>query len=210
LSDNSVLKRSDSLVSQRIKLSNLEVLQILYGLNPDKDIQSIFTIPDKLNIPGIYCFMSKDRSTLSYYIGSSVNMRARYNRHMYNLNHRDARNNKANPKFYNYVRKYGIGALDFGCLLVIKDYLLIFNGFELQPKEISLLKSLIQLDLLIAEQYFLDTYEISLNVALYVGTRESSELSYETRKKMSDTHLSLEVTLSKDKWEAIRAKSKEA
>jgi hypothetical protein len=44
-----------------------EVLQILYDLNSDKDIQNIFTIPDKLDIPGIYCFMSKDRSNLFYY-----------------------------------------------------------------------------------------------------------------------------------------------
>lgn len=79
LPDNSVLKRSDSLINKRIKLTDLEVLQILYGLKSDKDIQNIFTIPDKLDIPGIYCFMSKDRSNLSYYIGSSVNMRGRYN-----------------------------------------------------------------------------------------------------------------------------------
>jgi len=83
--------------------------------------------------------MSKDRSNL-FYIGSSLNMKRRYNRHMSNLNHKDARNNKANPKFYNYVRKYGIGALDFGCLLVTQDYLLIFRGFELQSEETSLFK----------------------------------------------------------------------
>jgi len=54
LPDNSVLKRSDSLVNKRIKLSKLtEVLQILYDFNSDKDIQNIFTIPDKLDIPGI-------------------------------------------------------------------------------------------------------------------------------------------------------------
>lgn len=51
--------------------------------------------------------MSKDRSNLSYYIGSSLNMKRRYNRHMSNLNHKDTRNSQANPKFYNYVRKYG-------------------------------------------------------------------------------------------------------
>lgn len=210
LPNNSVLKRSDSLVNKRIKLSNLEVLQNLYGLNSDKDIQDFFTVPEKLDVPGIYCFMSKDRSDLSYYIGSSVNMRGRYNRHMSNLNHKDTRNSQASPKFYNYVRKYGIEALDFGCLLVTLDYTVMFNGFNLSPKEISFLKSLTQLDLLLTEQYFLDTYGLSLNVATYVGTRESAVLSEETRKKMSDAHLNLEVTLSKDKWEAIRAKAKEA
>jgi hypothetical protein len=45
LPDNSVLKRSDSLVSKRIKLSRLEVL-LSYGLNSEKEIQDIFTIPE--------------------------------------------------------------------------------------------------------------------------------------------------------------------
>lgn len=183
LPNNSVLKRSDSFVNKRIRLSDLEVLQILYGLNSDKDIQNIFTVPDKLDVPGIYCFMSKDKSNLSYYIGSSVNMGRRYNRHMFNLNHKDTRNFQASPKFYSYVRKYGIESLDFGCLLVTLDYMVIFNGFDLSPEEISLLKSLTQLDLLLTEQHFLDTYGLSLNVAPYVGTRESSVLSAETRKK---------------------------
>ncbi len=65
-------------------------------------------------------------------------MKRRYNRHMSNLNHKDTRNSQANPKFYNYVRKYGTESLDFGCLLVTQDYLLIFSGFELQSEETSL------------------------------------------------------------------------
>jgi hypothetical protein len=77
---------------------------------------------------------------------------------MSNLNHKDTRNSQANPKFYNYVRKYGIESLDFGCLLVTQDYLLIFRGFELQSEETSLLKLLTQLDLLLAEQYFRNAY----------------------------------------------------
>lgn len=210
LPDNSVLKRSDSFVSKRINLSNLDVIQILYKLNPAVPIQNIFTVPDRLYVPGIYCFMGKDKSKLVYYIGSSVNMKKRYSRHMFNLNHDDARNNQANPKFYNYIKKYGIESLDFGCLLVTLDYKVIFNGFDLSSEEVSLLKSLTQLDLLLTEQYFLDTYGLSLNVAPYVGTRESTVLSDETRKKMSDARLNLEVTLSKDKWEAVRAKAKEA
>ena len=201
LPDDSVLKRSDSLVNKRIKLSDLEVLQTLYEplWGTDKDIQSIFTIPDKLDMPGVYCFMSKDRHNLSYYIGSSVNMRKRYNRHVFNLNHKDTRYFQSSPKFYNYVRKYGVESLDYGCLVVTQDYLLISSGFELQPEETSLLKLLTQLDLLIAEQYFLDTYGLSLNISSSVGTRESSTLSDETRKRMSDARLNLEVTLSKDK-----------
>lgn len=199
--DDSILKRSDSLVNKRIKLSDLEVLQTLYEplWGTDKDIQSIFTTPDTLGVPGVYCYMSKDRHNLSYYIGSSVNMRRRYNRHASNLNHKDARNSQASPKFNNYVRKYGVESLDFGCLVVTQDYLLIFSGFELQPEETSLLKLLTQLDLLIAEQYFLDTYALSLNISSSVGTRESSIISDETRKKMSDARLNLVVTLSKDK-----------
>lgn len=180
---NSVLKRSDSFISKRIKLSSLEVLQILYDLNSDKLIQDLFTTPEKLNIPGIYCFMSKDRSNLSYYIGSSVNMKTRYNRHMHNLNSKDSKNSQANPKLYNYIRKYGIESLDFGCLLETQDYLVIFSGFDLSPEEIFLLKKLTQLDLLLTEQFFLDTYGLSLNICSFVGTRESSVLSAETRKK---------------------------
>ena len=73
-------------------------------------------------------------------------MRRRYNRHVFNLNHKDARNSQASPKFYSYIRKYGVESLDFGCLAVTQDYLLIFSGFELQPEETSLLKLLTQLD----------------------------------------------------------------
>jgi len=142
--------------------------------------------------------MSKDRSNL-FYIGSSLNMKRRYNRHMSNLNHKDTRNSQANPKFYNIVRKYGIESLDFGCLLVTQDYLLIFRGFELQSEETFLLKLLTQLDLLLAEQYFLNAYGLSLNISPLVGTRESSVLSAETRQKMSDSHLGQISTISEDK-----------
>jgi hypothetical protein len=75
----------------------------------------------------------------------------------------------------------------------------MFSGFDLSPEEISLLKTLTQLDLLITEQYFLDTYGLSLNISSFVGTRESSVLSAETRKKMSDSHLGLISSISKEK-----------
>lgn len=67
-----------------------------------------------------------------------------------------------------------------------------------------------QLDLIIAEQFFLDTFGLSLNVAPMVGTRESSVLSDETKKRMSDAHLNLDITLSDDEWQVIRAKASEA
>jgi len=73
----------------------------------------------------------------------------------------------------------------------------MYTGFSLSDEEISILKLLVQLDLLITEQFFLDTLGLSLNVAPQVGSRESSILSEETRKKMSDAHLNLNVTLSK-------------
>lgn len=74
---NSVLKRPDSLVNKRTRPAGLDVLRILYGLSSYKEIQDIFTTPDKLDMPGVYCILSKDRSNLSYYIGSSVNMKRR-------------------------------------------------------------------------------------------------------------------------------------
>jgi hypothetical protein len=223
LPDNSVLKRSDSLVNKRINLSCSDVIQILYKLRPlltpfasriargdctNEPVfqQNIFTDPpvlsqgkDRLDVPGIYCFMSKDKSDLSYYIGSSVNMKRRYDRHLFNLNHKDTRNSQASPKFYSYARKYGIESLDFGCVLATQDYLLKFSGFELQSEETSLLKLLTQLDLLIAEQYFLNSYDLSLNISPWVGTRESSVLSAETRQKMSDSHLGLTSPISEEK-----------
>nr|UYR50989.1 hypothetical protein [Morchella crassipes] len=61
----SILKHPDSFISNRIILSDLEVLA-LYNLNPKcKDIQELFTVQEKLDIPGIYCFMSKDRENLA-------------------------------------------------------------------------------------------------------------------------------------------------
>jgi hypothetical protein len=117
---------------------------------------------------------------------------------MFNFKHSDIRYSQANPKFYNYIRKYGLENLDFGCLLVIKNYLMMFSALNLSENETSFLKLLIQLDLLITEQFFLDTLGLSLNVASKVGTRESSIISDETRVRMSNAHLNLDVTLSED------------
>ena len=80
-----------------------------------------------MDISGIYCFLSKDKS--AYYIGSSINMKARYNRHVHNVNSSNERNYMASPKFYNFVRKYGLDFLDFGCLLATNNYLYLFRGF---------------------------------------------------------------------------------
>jgi hypothetical protein len=59
----SILKHPDSFVSQRIVYLEEEVLAF-YKLSSEckKDIQEFFTTPVKLDIPGIYCFMSKNRS----------------------------------------------------------------------------------------------------------------------------------------------------
>ena len=97
-------------------------------------------------------------------------MKRRYNRHIFNIKDDNVRNSMASPKFYNYVRKYGMDYLDFGCLLVTKDYLVLHGGFDLSPEESALLKLLTQWDLLLTEQFFLDTYKPLLNTATYVGT----------------------------------------
>ncbi len=222
LPNNSIIKRPESLVSSRMVLSYLDVIEVLYGLVRNKGIKDFFHSPANFYIAGIYCFLSEDG--LSYYIGSSLNMQKRYNRHLFNLKQGDnKRYSEANPKFYNYVNKYGLENLSFGCLLVIKNYSTMFTGFNLstffffilrikkkKQKENLFLTTLMQLDLLITEQFFLDTFGLSLNVAPKVGTRESSILSDETKKKMSDAHLNLDITLSEDKWKAIRAKATEA
>jgi len=83
------------------------------------------------------------------------------------------------------MNKYGLESLSFGCLLVIKNYLGMFTGFNLSEEEKVFLTALMQLDL-ITEQFFLDTFGLSLNVAPKVGTRESSILSDETRKKKNE------------------------
>jgi len=83
LPDYSVIKRPESLVYSRMVLSYSDVIVTLYGLVPNKEMKDYFHIPENCNLPGIYCFISKDG--LSYYIGSSLNMRTRYNRHLFNL-----------------------------------------------------------------------------------------------------------------------------
>lgn len=67
----------------------------------EEDIQNIFSIPDNFDVPGIYCFLSKDKTF--FYIGSSVHMKRRYNRHIFNIKDDNVRNSMASPKFYNYV-----------------------------------------------------------------------------------------------------------
>lgn len=132
---------------------------------------------------------------------------------MFNLKQSNDRYSRANPKFYNYINKYGLEQLEFGCLLVVLNYPDMYSGFNLSDQEISFLKSLVQLDLLITEQFFLDTLGLSLNVAPKVGTRQSSKLSDETyfvSKKMSDTRLNSNYILSKDKWALIQAKANES
>jgi hypothetical protein len=198
LPNNSIIKDPNSLVAPRIIMSYSDIIEILYGLVSNNDIKHYFHIPEKFNVPGIYCFLSKNELS-SFYIGSSMNMKIRYNRHMFNLKHHDERYSQANPKFYNYINKYGIEQLELGCLLVVQDYPAIYSGFNTSDEEISLLKSLVQLDLLITEQFFLNTLGLSLNVAPMVGTRESSKLSDETRQKMSDARINSNITLSKEK-----------
>jgi hypothetical protein len=129
---------------------------------------------------------------------------------MFNLKQSEIRYSQANPKFYNYVRKYGIEQLEFGCLLIVQDYPLMFSGFSLSAEEISLLKSLKQLDLLITEQFFLDTLGLSLNLSQMVGTRESSVLSKETREKMSDARLNSKYSTSKESLKLLQAKASES
>jgi hypothetical protein len=134
---------------------------------------------------------------------------------MFNLKQTNIRYSQANPKFYNYLRKYGLNSLEYGCIWIKKNDLLMFSAFNLDQEEISLLKLLTQLDpplfffysfdpgtdlcldrgkkkgwilgsasdLLITEQFFLDTFGLSLNIAPNVGTRESSILYSATRKK---------------------------
>nr|YP_009945094.1 GIY-YIG endonuclease [Monilinia laxa]QOE17458.1 GIY-YIG endonuclease [Monilinia laxa]QYB19880.1 GIY-YIG endonuclease [Monilinia laxa]QYB19965.1 GIY-YIG endonuclease [Monilinia laxa]QYB20046.1 GIY-YIG endonuclease [Monilinia laxa]QYB20142.1 GIY-YIG endonuclease [Monilinia laxa] len=112
-------------------LSSSDVIVTLYGLVANKEMKDFFFIY-RVNhdLPGIYCFLSKDG--LSYYIGSSLNMRTRYNRHLYNLKqHSNKRYSEANPNFYNHMNKYGLDSLSFGCLLIIKNYLGMFTGFNL-------------------------------------------------------------------------------
>lgn len=223
---NSVLKRHDSFVTYRISLSDTDVIHVLYDLNSDNNIQDIFNIPGSFDVPGIYCFLSKNKAF--YYIGSSrgsppggthapgrglgssVHMKKRFNRHVFNIKDDKVRNHMASPKFYNYVRKYGMDDLSFGCLLATKDYLMLYGGFDLSPEETALLKLLTQWDLLLTEQFFLDTYKPLLNIATYVGTKESIELSEETRKKMSESQLGVVKLISEDKWKVIKAKSRES
>lgn len=83
----------------------------------------------------------------------------------------------------------------------------MFSGFYITEDEKLFLTWLMQLDLLITEQFFLDTLGLSLNVASKVGTRESSILSDETKNKMSESHLNLVSSLSDDQWKSIRAKA---
>lgn len=62
-------------------------------------------------------------------------MQIRYNRHLYNLKqHSNKRYLEANPKFYNHINKYGLESLSFAGLLVIKNDLVMFTGFNLSEQ----------------------------------------------------------------------------
>ena len=83
----------------------IEVIKTLYqlGLYPNKGVKDYFFLPDNFNVQGIYCFLSKD--SLSYYIGSLISMKTRYNRHLFNFNQSNTKYFQANSKFYNYLNK---------------------------------------------------------------------------------------------------------
>jgi hypothetical protein len=53
---------------------------------------------------------------------------------MFNLKQEETRYSQANPKFYNYIKKYGLDYLEFGCLLVVKNYHLMFSAFDLSQE----------------------------------------------------------------------------
>jgi hypothetical protein len=127
---------------------------------------------------------------------------------MFNIKQTDTRYSQANPKFYNYIKKYGLESLDFGCLLITKNYPIMYSGLNLSEEEILFLKTLTQWDLLLTEQYFLYNLGLSLNVSSMVGTKESVIVSDETWEKMSEAHINLDTKLSKQQWDLIRAKAK--
>jgi hypothetical protein len=63
---------------------------------------------------------------------------------MFNIKQTDTRYSQANPKFYNYIKKYGLESLDFGCLLITKNYPIMYSGLNLSEEEILFLKTLTQ------------------------------------------------------------------
>lgn len=108
-------------------------------------------------------------------------MHQRKIRHQSNLRQPiGSRGYEAAPKFYNHVRKYGWDSFDFGCLLESLNYFEAFDESFLSPEEKQFLTNLTQWDLLVTEQFFIDTFGLSLNVCPKVGTRESSILSSNT------------------------------
>jgi group I intron endonuclease len=109
-------------------------------------------------LSGIYKIQSlKDAGKC--YIGSSVNIYSRWNRHLRNL-----RSNKHNnPKLQNHFNKYGESDLQFSILL----------GCE---KE----------DLIKHEQYFIDSYNPLLNCSPTAGNCLGVKHSEEFKRKVSE------------------------
>lgn len=79
---------------------------------------------------GIYMIWSNIKSDY-YYIGSSNNLRRRYNEHSSYFK----RNKHSNTKLQNHVNKYGINDLNF-CIHIIDNSLINKELRELEQKEI--------------------------------------------------------------------------
>ena len=109
-----------------------------------------------MNISGIYQIRSKIKSN-KFYIGSAVNISARWNRHITVLR----LSKHENQKLQRHYNKYGEQDLQFSILLICDKK-----------------------DLIKIEQYFIDFYNPIFNICKIAGSQLGIKRSEKTKAKM--------------------------
>lgn len=117
---------------------------------------------------GIYWFYSTLPDNNSY-IGHTTNLYQRLINHKNNASKESYRH----PKLYNYINKYGWEIMEIRVITLLPNSELLFRNLNpnlnLTNDEIKLLNLLTKYELLITEQYCIDTLKPNLNLDLIVN-----------------------------------------
>jgi group I intron endonuclease len=129
---------------------------------------------------GIYKIQSKIKP-IKIYIGSAVNISARWGEHLRTLKNQTHKS----KKLQNHFNKYGKADLQFSILL----------GCEVE-------------DLIKTEQYFIDFYNPWFNTCKIAGSQLGLKRSKESKKRMSVKHMGLKTALGYKHSEEAKIKMK--
>lgn len=153
-------------------IKSLELMDIIHNNKPllfkSKALEAFTEMYQYNKLPGIYWLYSilPDNSS---YIGHTTNLYQRL------INHKNyvSKESKRHPKLYNYINKYGWEVMEIRVITLLSNSELLFRNlypnYNLTNDQIKVLNQLTKYELLITEQYCIDTLKPNLNLDLIVN-----------------------------------------